>query len=494
MPVTNRFLLSLFPENVKLFPPYNTDEDGWIVGSDAQGQNADFDTQLVQYAYSPSGSYGPTPRYAFYALLVVTIVWRRVGWAAKVALGAVMVYSATTAIHAVILASIRTRLMLAIDPEAKNYELVRVQGLSITGQALSYDETAAAGDDSLWMAVLPMAWDSDVDPVLTVVGLAFLVLLPMQIWSLTLRESLRESSVKLLLSLWGVFLFAGALCALVAEAYVQLWAFPQLRFCPRGFHDALPLMNDGSQTVGGTWDGQDRYHWNRTVLAHFVNKTDTRPLGNMCIYPCFDTAWPLRDATEIQVLPRHFGFFTEGNSFWSALVAMYFLFGATSVANLSIAVIMSKPGRRLFAMIGLDYFSEFLSDENAHRLGVSQARYPWTKTLIMFRHILARFQSPRPGSGALGKRILVLGLQVYFLIIYVYARLFSLPVCLYFTVFMEYVIWASDPPSESFNHIGQWGAIAGLVLTFGAAGLGLVMKNIGRRRQKSIRALSIRRD
>ncbi|KAM3540213.1 hypothetical protein ARSEF1564_006864 [Beauveria bassiana] len=440
MPVTNRFLLSLFPENVKLFPPYSTDEDGWIVGSDAQRQNADFDTQLVQCAYSPSGSYGPTPRYAFYALLVVTIVWRQVGWAAKVALGAVMVYSATTTIHAVILPSIHTRLMLGIDPEAKDYEIVRV-------------------GDSLFPAKHSL------------VGLAFLVLLPMQIWSLTLRESLRESSVKLLLSLWVVFLFAGALCALVAEAYVQLWAFPQLRFCPRGFHDALPLMNDGSQTVGGTWDGQDWYHWSRTVLAHFVNKTDTRPLGNTCIYPCFDTAWPLRDATEIQVLPRHF-----------------------SVANLSIAVIMSKPGRRLFAMMRLDYFSEFLSDENAHRLGASQARYPWTKTLIMFRHILARFQSPRPGSGALGKRILVLCLQGYFLIIYVYAWLFSLPVCLYFTVFMEYVIWALDPPSESFNHIGQWGTIAGLMLTFGAVGLGLVMENISRRRQKSIRALSIRRD
>ncbi|KAM3532768.1 hypothetical protein MY4038_003945 [Beauveria bassiana] len=449
MPVTNRFLLSLFPENVKLFPPYNTEEDGCIVGSDAQRQNADFDTQLVQCAYSPSGSYGPTPRYAFYALLVVTIVWRRVGWAAKVALGAVMVYSATTTIHAVILASIHTRLMLGIDPEAKDYEIVRV-------------------GDSLFPAKHSL------------VGLAFLVLLPMQIWSLTLRESLRESSVKLLLSLWVVFLFAGALCALVAEAYVQLWAFPQLRFCPRGFHDALPLMNDGSQTVGGTWDGQDRYHWNRTVLAHFVNKTDTRPLGNTCIYPCFDTAWPLRDPTEIQVLPP--------------LVAMYFLFGATSVANLNIAVIMNKPGRRLFAMMRLDYFSEFLSDENAHRLVVSQARYPWTKALIMFRHILARFQSPRPGSGALGKRSLVLCLQGYFLIIYVYAWLSSLPVCLYFTVFMEYVIWASDPPSESFNHIGQWGTIAGLVLTFGAAVLELVMKNIGRRRQKSIRALSIRRD
>ncbi|PMB73608.1 hypothetical protein BM221_001031 [Beauveria bassiana] len=473
MPVTNRFLLSLFPENVKLFPPYNTDEDGWIVGSDAQRQNADFDTQLVQCAYSPSGSYGPTPRYAFYALLVVTIVWRQVGWAAKVALGAVMVYSATTTIHAVILPSIHTRLMLGIDPEAKDYEIVRV------GDSL-FPAKHSPGDDSLWMAVLPMAWDSDVDPVLTVVGLAFLVLLPMQIWSLTLRESLRESSVKLLLSLWVVFLFAGALCALVAEAYVQLWAFPQLRFCPRGFHDALPLMNDGSQTVGGTWDGQDWYHWSRTVLAHFVNKTDTRPLGNTCIYPCFDTAWPLRDPTEIQVLPLII----------SALVAMYFLFGATSVANLSIAVIMNKPGRRLFAMMRLDYFSEFLSDENAHRLVVSQARYPWTKALIMFRHILARFQSPRPGSSALGKRSLVLCLQGYFLIIYVYAWLSGLPVCLYFTVFMGYVIWASDPPSESFNHIGQWGTIAGLVLTFGAAGLGLVMENIGRRRQKSIRALS----
>ncbi|KAM3556707.1 hypothetical protein ARSEF4850_005402 [Beauveria asiatica] len=305
-----------------------------------------------------------------------------------------MVYSTTTAIHSVVLATIRTRLVLGIDPKADNYELVRVQSLSGPAQALSYDEAAAAGDNALWMPVVPMAWDADADPVLAIVGFTFLVFLPMQIWSLTLRESMREPGVKLLLSLWGVFLFAGSLCTLVAEAYVQIWAFPQMRFWPRGFHDALPLMNDGSQTVGGTWDGQDRYHWNRT--------------------PCFDNAWPLRDVTEIKVLPGHFGSLAEGNTFWSALVAMYFLFGATSVANLSIAVIMSKPGRRLFGMMRLHYFSKFWSDANAHRLGLSQS--------------------------------------------------------------------------------GQWGTIAGFVLTFGAAGLGLVMKNIGRRRQNPIRALSNRRD
>ncbi|KAM3448773.1 hypothetical protein MY3296_007498 [Beauveria thailandica] len=357
--------------------PYNIDEDSWIVGSDAQGQNTDFDTQVVQCAYSPSGSYGEMPRYSFYALAVVlTIVWRRVGWVAKVALGAVMVYSTTTAIHSVVLATIRTRLVLGIDPKADNYELVRVQSLSGPGQALSYDEAAAAGDNALWMPVVPMAWDADADPVLAIVGFTFLVLLPMQIWSLTMRESMREPGVKLLLSLWGVFLFAGSLCALVTEAYVQIWAFPQMRFWPRGFHDALPLMNDGSQTVGGTWDGQDRYHWNRTVRAHFVDKSDTRLLRNMRIYPCFENAWPLRDVTEIKVLPGHFGSLTEGNTFWSALVAMYFLFGATSVANLRIAVIMSKPGRRLFAMMRLHYFSKFWSDANAHRLGLRQARYP----------------------------------------------------------------------------------------------------------------------
>ncbi|KAM3557850.1 hypothetical protein MY1884_004300 [Beauveria asiatica] len=288
-------------------------------------------------------------RYSFYALAVVlTIVWRRVGWVAKVALGAVMVYSTTTAIHSVVLATIRTRLVLGIDPKADNYELVRVQSLSGPAQALSYDEAAAAGDNALWMPVVPMAWDADADPVLAIVGFTFLVLLPMQIWSLTLRESMREPGVKLLLSLWGVFLFAGSLCTLVAEAY----------------------------TVGGTWDGQDRYHWNRTVRAHFVDKSDTRLLRNMRIYPCFDNAWPLRDVTEIKVLPGHFGSLAEGNTFWSALVAMYFLFGATSVANLSIAVIMSKPGRRLFAMMRLHYFSKFWSDANAHRLGLSQVRYP----------------------------------------------------------------------------------------------------------------------
>ena len=170
---------SLFPEserNVENFIPlYNFTSDWWVVRN-----NSFFNTQWIQCSYPISGSYGPTPRYLFYVLILLALHKRRSAWIVTAALGSVMTYSATAAIHALVLVSMRTKL---IPSDIANWMVVLVSGTA--GPSGGVDGT---GINPLWLPVIPMAWDNDGDPVLAIVGTAFLVLLPMQIWSNTFKH------------------------------------------------------------------------------------------------------------------------------------------------------------------------------------------------------------------------------------------------------------------------------------------------------------------
>ena len=235
---------SLFPESERtvedFIPLYNVTSDWWVVRN-----NSFFNTQWIQCSYPISGSYGPTPRYLFYVLVLLALHKRRSAWIVTAALGSVMTYSATAAIHALVLVSIRTKL---IPSDIANWMVVLVSGTA--GPSGEFDGT---GNDPLWLPVIPMAWDNDGDPVLAIVGTAFLVLLPMQIWSNTFKQS-RTKSV---LYLWSGTLLMGTLCALVNAAYVDVAAFTQLRFCPPGINDTIPLTNGGIDNVGMNWAQAD---------------------------------------------------------------------------------------------------------------------------------------------------------------------------------------------------------------------------------------------
>ena len=312
-----------------------------------------------------------------------------------------------------------------------NYEVVQVEG---------------RGDIGLWLPVLPMAWDNDTDPVLAIVGAAFLVLLPMQIWS----SALRTTRAKLILWIWALLLLMGMVCALVAEQYIQFWSFPQLRFCPSGYHDDLPLMNDGTQTVGGVWDGTDRDHWNRTVQNRFINNTDARPLSNICIYPCFDTSWPLRDPNEIIVVVASETPAFETDTFFRLMIAAYALVTTTAISSLTVAILTNVPPLWTFYGYRLRLHSE-KKLKLVSELGLQMKR---------------AWRSRDVGRGG---RAVQLIFYCYCLVIYLYTFFASPGVVLFFVAFMEWVIWGSDPGGESFHHVGQWNAIVGLVLVVGAA-------------------------
>lgn len=165
--------LNLFP--LQYLIPFNLEfGDHWVVEN-----NPVFDTQWVECSYPISGGYGPTPRYIFYSLALFALCMRKRAWVITAALGSVMTYSSTAAVHAIVLVTLRTKLVS--QQLVREDMVVLINGTSNTG----YND----GSDSstLWLPVLPMAWDNDDDPVLAIVGTAFLALLPMQLWSTTFK-------------------------------------------------------------------------------------------------------------------------------------------------------------------------------------------------------------------------------------------------------------------------------------------------------------------
>lgn len=458
--VDDPFLLGLFPPEEQLVPYHHTTQDAWVIGSRRQGNNTLFDTQWTQCLYQTSGGYGHTPRYIYYFLILFAMWQRRTNWLAEAAMASVMVYSGSAAIHALILATMRER--MAPRSMIENYEAVRVEGVSPSGIASHYDFDREEWlepphDHSLWLPVLPMVWDSDVDATLAIVGTSFLVLLPMQIWSRTLRKS----RVKITVWLWGALLLIGMTSALIGVQYINFWYFEQLRFCPHGARDSLPLMNDGSQTVGGVWDGFDWYHWNRTIERQFIDKKSTEALSNICIYPCFDFRWPLRDNTDIMVVEGNYSTIFGSNTFYALLVLCYSLVTSTGLSSLTIAILTSLP--RSWTFRGLRPHS----DQDALKLRLIPQQLRWIKNAWKDHQI------------GWTDRILQLVLSTYFLVIYVYAFFVSPFVVLFFVGFMEWYIWGSNPGGETFYHVGQWSTIAALALVFAAAAISHCSKKTG---------------
>lgn len=142
------FIDSFFPESERtverFIPLHNVTSDWWVVRN-----NSLFNTQWIQCSYPISGSYGPTPRYLFYVLVLIALHKRKTAWIVTAALGSVMTYSATAAIHALVLVSIRTKL---IPSDIADWMVVLVSGTA--GSSGEFDGT---GNNPLWLPVIPMA-------------------------------------------------------------------------------------------------------------------------------------------------------------------------------------------------------------------------------------------------------------------------------------------------------------------------------------------------
>ncbi|KAF4304917.1 hypothetical protein GTA08_BOTSDO06465 [Botryosphaeria dothidea] len=161
---SNPFLRSLFgqPPEAEIIPALNYTKDGWVLGNQHTENNTFFNTQMVECVYPYSGNYQGTARGIYYCLILISIFVRKIDWLSTVAAGLVMTYSSTAAVHAVVLAIFRKRLISRIAFD-NNWEIVSAQGSRWKPQ-VDWNSTA-----DVWVPVVPSVWDSDSDATIAIV-------------------------------------------------------------------------------------------------------------------------------------------------------------------------------------------------------------------------------------------------------------------------------------------------------------------------------------
>ncbi len=449
-------------------PYYTTTADNWV-----QGGNAAFSTQLVSCSYPISGSYGPSPRYIFYLLAIFAVLMRKSAWIGTAALGSVMTYSTTAAIHAIVLLAIRSNMYQGYGLADGNYMTVLVAGQSDSGL------NDGLGN-ALWLPVLPMAWASDADAALAVVGTAFLALLPLQVWSTTFKTS----GAKPVLFLWSGVLLIGTICGLINEAYVDLNYFPQFRFCPPGLNDTLPLTNSGSDNIGTDWNGYDAYYWNVTVYEYFAHSSGLQP--NTCLYPCFGTSWPLRDSDEINVVKQYDVPYESAYNikFWWLLLVAYLLVITSTLSSLTTFMIHLGQERRnqikgwIHALYGkVVGFQPIVVLTVFLKMVATILLCYFRSDLLNWRRYNQLADSLKHNAKAFWDSVWMLRVRnlvsilagFYFKLIDIYAKILSPFAVSFFVGWIEWEMWTNDPSGETFRHIGQWGAlVAAIVVIIGA--------------------------
>lgn len=239
--------------------------------------------QDVMCAYPISDIYAQAPRILYYCLLFLTFVTLRHRWLSQIFLTGAVAYAASAAIHAYIIVSTPSK----TQPPA----LVSIPFISSTSN-LTRTITSLVTNATA-VIVQPDTVELDIDPITAVVVSAYLVGLPLQIWSRTMRSRI---IIRYMLLLWNLFMLAGTICALVAWPTTNLTA-PQYRFCYDGYPDQDSETSDG-------WDATYwRGSWNATVSGIFRDPNMVwQNISNNCFYPCFNTSQTLRQSSSLKAV------------------------------------------------------------------------------------------------------------------------------------------------------------------------------------------------
>jgi hypothetical protein len=150
---------------------------------------------VVTCTYPLSGQYDHLPRFLFYVAAVFAVLGRHLSWVAEAALGIVIAYSATAAVHLFVLLG--------------TYGF----GMPFTdGFPYSVNDASSFGD-------------IDFFGIAPVVSLTVVLLTPMLHWS----ETFRSHSAKIVIQCWAVLMFAASIAfvALIRE-YGTEWNFDQI--------------------------------------------------------------------------------------------------------------------------------------------------------------------------------------------------------------------------------------------------------------------------
>jgi hypothetical protein len=247
---------------------------------------------------------------------------------------------------------------------------------------------------------------------------------------------------------------------------VTFWGFNQLRFCPLDKEDNLPFRSPGTSLVGGVWDRQNRYHWNETITTHF-SSPGTNILSE-CIYPCFDTSWPLRERPEItsNLLPS----MLEDTQYYWVMFAVYFIVSSSGLASLTIFIVRMKAqtqARQRDRVNDIELEGVEHGTQRRSSLGTITQSAAWN----LHGSFEEDFNKAKDGWQTALSRPFELKNMVqscwttWWLIVHIYAKVLSPISLILFIVFAELTIKV-DLPGEGWRNIGQWGPFVAAVVIF----------------------------
>jgi len=216
-------------------------------------------------------------------------------------------------------------------------------------------------------------------------------------------------------------LLVGMICAFVNEVYVDLWTVGQFRFCSPG---NLPDLSLSSFSLLGR--EQPNMSFNESIWNIFSNVSTSPELPPVCVYPCFDVSWPLRQRSSIKVISASGTWpstsnYPNVNIGWSLMFTAIILIAA-SVSIIAAIFILKKR-------YGFTYSDRGRLEIN-HNVNISTRRRLW------------RFD--------IGAKILT-GISFFF-----------------FVAWIEYTMWPY-PYAETFAFIGQWGQLIATLLALAFA-------------------------
>lgn len=355
----------------------------------------------IACVYPISGQYNNLPRWLYYFLLISVILLRRQHWLAVGAAATCLTYGGGAAIHASILTWVRQSSALQV-PDG-SVQLSNGQEYWISATAL----------------------DLDTDGTLAIVGIGFLITLPMALWS----SQFRQSAAKPILVLWTVLMFIGMMCCLVnlyAMDTTPEGPYRQYRFCRTNNNDSFPVTGgSGFASLGD---------WNSTIWNHFLGD---EPTFRKCMYPCFNTGEILRGQDQVTIIP--FPEILPSNpQYWGVCFTAALVYGCVPLTMLFCLAVL---------ILNLCGFSAPSSDF-ALRIKEKSNR----------RHKFA--------------------FQCFVWVINVYAKVLTPLIVIIFLTWVEWTI-TLDIQSETYRDVGQWTQVVYFGLVVISALIGRFWNEIG---------------
>ena len=335
-------------------------------------------------AYPVSGQYGYAPRILYYTLVGIVVLIRKQVWLAAGASAYIMTYAGAAAVHAIVLCSIHAS----------------------STSWLPAGRVWLGNGQSIWVQGLVL--DLDTDATLAIVGVGFLMLLPLAVYSTTFQRS----GAKPILAAWGMLMLIGAICCLVTLYTVNTTSdgsFNQYRICNTNITDYHSIPNMLPPL------GND---WNQTINNFFDNQPTT---SKSCFYPCLYSSQILHSPSDIYVYL--YPIVQAGSSrYWAFKILEALVYACVPLYIVGGIILLLH---KRFRDHSPNNQSALLSMRNRFVALASGTMTP--KTVLEF--VFVCFQA--------------------------YALVFAPFVMVVFVIFAEFSL-SVDPESESIRHVGQW--------------------------------------